>query len=161
MESRNNYRIFITNRIKSRSVVRDNGCIEYRGGECKHPYGLVSITIEGKRKNVPAHRAMYMALNNKLDLPPNIFIRHTCDNTCCVNIDHLEEGTAKDNMMDCIERGRRAKRYNLHTRMRIYDDDTIKAIRQAKGSNKEIAYKYNISRGYVSKIKSMKAKTLV
>lgn len=34
---------------------------------------------------------------------------HTCDNRACVNPDHLYEGTRKQNMADCTERGRHNK----------------------------------------------------
>jgi hypothetical protein len=104
-----------------------------------------------------------MAVYDKFDLPGNIQIRHKCDNMRCVNENHLIEGTSKDNMQDCIERGRRATKYRLHTRKRILDDETVKAIRNEPDSFKQwrIAEKYGISVGYVSKLRSGNAKTLV
>ena len=104
-----------------------------------------------------------MAVNDKFDLPSNIQIRHKCDNTRCVNEKHLEPGTSKDNTQDCIERGRRAKKYRLHTRQCIVSDETIKAIRAEPERLKHwhIAEKYGVSIGYVSKLRNMKAKTLI
>ena len=158
-----NYRIWVKNRILQNSVVRDSGCIEYANGKLKHKYGLISITLDMNRKSVPAHRAMYMAVNDCLDLPSNIHIRHKCDNPCCVNIDHLEPGTPKDNTQDCVERDRRAKKYRLHTRHRTVSDETIRAIRAEHPSMRQklIAEKYGVSIGYVSKILNKKAKTLI
>lgn len=158
-----NYRIYVKNRIDKNSIPGENGCIEYAGGKLKHKYGLISITLDMVRKSVPAHRAMYMAVNNCLDLPSNIHIRHTCDNPCCVNIDHLVRGTPADNMQDCIERRRRTKKYRYHKRVRIFNDDIIKAIRNEPDNIKQfyIAEKYGVSPGYVSKIRNGKAKTLV
>lgn len=153
-----NYRFFIMQRIEKNSVKRDTGCIEYAGGKLKHKYGLVSITFNGKRKSVPAHRAYYMAVNNCLDLPREICIRHKCDNPCCVNIEHLVSGTYSDNMRDCIERGRKAKKYKPHTRVRIHSKAKIEAIRNAVGKYKRIAYDFGVTTGYVSKIKSGKLK---
>lgn len=157
-----NYKTYVSSRILQRSIKRENGCIEYQGN-WKHKYGLISVTIEGKRQSLPAHRAMYMAIHDKFDLPSNIQIRHKCDNTRCVNENHLIEGTAKDNMQDCIERGRKATKYRLHTRKRVLDDETIKAIRNEPYYLKQwhIAEKYDVSIGYVSKLRAWKAKTLI
>lgn len=157
-----NYKIYVSSRILARSVKRDNGCIEYQGN-WKHKYGLISVTIDGKRKGVPAHRAMFMALHDRFDLSFKINIRHKCDNSRCVNIEHLIEGTSQQNTQDCIERGRRAKKYRLHTRQRKLDDETVKAIKRESESLKQwhIAEKYGISLGYVSKLRSGRAKTLV
>ena len=154
-----NYRYSIIERLKAKSIARDNGCIEY--AETKHKYGLVSITLDMIRKSVPAHRAMYMAMNDCLDLPSRVHIRHKCDNPKCVNIEHLIAGTPKDNAGDCIERGRRAKKYKLHTRQCVVSDETVKAIRAASGKIKWIAEEYGVSIGYVSKLRNNKAKTLV
>lgn len=157
-----NYKTYVSSRILSRSIRRDNGCVEYQGN-ARHKYGLISITVDGSHKNIPAHRALWMAANDKFDLPGNVQIRHKCDNPRCVNISHLEPGTAMDNMRDCIDRGRRSKKYALHTRKRIFDDETIKSIKSEPKSIKQwyIAEKYGVSIGYVSKLRSGKAKTLV
>lgn len=161
MRTYDNYANYVISRILSRSAVRDNGCVEYQGN-WKHKYGLISITINGKRQSLPAHRAMYIASNQLFDLSGKIQIRHKCDNQRCVNINHLEPGTSHDNVHDCIERGRRATKYKLHTRHRIVSDDTVRAIRAEPDNIKTcyIATKYNVSVGYVSKLRSGKAKTL-
>lgn len=155
-----NYPTHVIERIKSRTMQTDDGCVEYIGNHT-HKYGLISITINGNRKSVPAHRAMWMAHNKCFDLPRCVIIRHKCDNPRCVNITHLDPGSAKDNMADCISRGRRARRYRLHTRHRVIDDSVIKAIRAATGRVKDIAIAFGVSNGYVSKIRLMKAKTLL
>ena len=157
-----NYRTYVTSRILSRSVKRENGCIEYAGDQkLQHKYGLVSITTDTERKNVPAHRAMWMATNNVFDLPHNVFIRHKCDNPRCVNIKHLVAGTPKQNTQDCIERGRRAKKYKPHTRQRKLTDEQVIDVRDGKEKPSYYCLKYNITSGYVSKLKHRKAKALV
>lgn len=159
-----NYRTYVSSRILSHSVKVDNGCIVYGGDKyLVHEYGLVSITIEGKRKSVPAHRAMWMAINDRFYIPRNIVIRHTCDNPRCVNIEHLVHGTQKDNCDDKFARGRQrtVETYVLHTRKRLFTNDTILAIKSAKGKLKLIAEEFGTTPGYVSKLKNGKAKTLV
>lgn len=86
-----NYKHSVLHRIRSRSVKRDNGCVEYRAGECVHRHGLLSITVDGVRKSVPASRALYMALHECWDLPRSVQVRHKCDTYCCVNEEHLYE----------------------------------------------------------------------
>lgn len=148
-----NYRFSILERLKANSVQRDNGCIEYAAGELSHKYGLVSITLNGHRKSVPAHRAMYMATNDCLDLPSNVYICHKCDNPPCINIDHLVAGSSKDNAQDCITRGRRPKSIKKHTRRRKLLTIEIAAIRSSTDLIRHIAEDYGISTGYVSKIR--------
>lgn len=156
-----NYRQSRLNRLKAASVPQQSGCIEYQGDALRHPYGVFCITQNGKRKNVTASRAMYMMTNDCLGLPRSVIIRHKCDNPRCINIEHLEPGTHKDNSQDKVERGRCAKTHRLHTRHRIHSDDTIRAIKAETGDPKDIAHKYRISLGYVSKLKNGKAKTLI
>lgn len=154
------YKHDILFRVRNHSVKRDDGCIEFRP-ELKHKYGLISITVDGKHKNVPAHRALWMAIHERWDLPRSIVIRHKCDNPRCVNEDHLVEGAHKDNMRDKFERGRNAKKYRLHTRHRHFTDEQIKAIRGSAGKLKVVAEEFGTTTGYVSKLRNMKAKTLV
>lgn len=151
------YRAYLAGRIMRKATAHGN-CLLYGSAELKHAYGLVSVTIDGKRKSVPAHRALYMALNDVLSLPSQTLIRHKCDNPRCVNIDHLEPGSAKDNVQDCIVRNRRAKRYKGHTRQRVHGPATVQAIRAATGKIAWIAAEFGVSSGYVSKLRSGKLK---
>lgn len=156
-----NYPTYVISRILEKSQSNTNGCIEYRPGLLRHKYGLTSITINRIRKSIPVHRAMYMAVNKCFDLPRNQVIRHKCDNPRCVNIDHLEMGTPKDNMRDCIERGRKAKKYKAHTRQRKLTNEQILDIRNGIERPSYYVWKYGISNGYVSKLRSGRAKTLI
>lgn len=57
-----------------------------------------------KGKMVGAHRVSYEMANGPI--PTGLFVLHNCDNHFCVNPAHLRVGTAKENMQDCMERGR-------------------------------------------------------
>lgn len=148
-----NYKVWVANRILARAIKRENGCIEYQGNS-GHKYGLISITIDGNRKSVPAHRALWMAINDRFDLPREVQIRHKCDNTRCVNAHHLIDGTVKQNMQDCIERGRKAKVHKYSQRILVHNEQKVAAIRDATGLLKWIAQEHGVSIGYVSKIKN-------
>lgn len=156
-----NYCISIIQRIKTNSIPNENGCIEYAGGNLKHKYGLVSITLDGKRKSVPAHRAMWMATQNDLTLSCKIYICHKCDNPSCVNLDHLFAGTPKDNSQDMVSKNRYAKKRKLHTRLLKFTNEEILAIKNSTGKLKWIAEEFKTTTSYVSKIKNGKAKTLI
>jgi len=157
-----NYKEYTIHRVISGSV-KNGDCLEYKAGKLKHKYGLISITPDwrGKRKVVPAHRALWMATHDCFDLPSDIVIRHKCDNPSCVNIEHLESGSHTDNAQDAIERGRKAKKHKPHTRQREVDNETVQAIRAATMPLKHIAMTYGVSIGYVSKLRSRKAKPLI
>lgn len=53
-----------------------------------------------------AHRLIYTIVNG--DIPPEMVVRHMCDNRRCCNPSHLEIGTHEDNMRDAKERNRMA-----------------------------------------------------
>lgn len=61
--------------------------------------------IAYKNKTWSMHRFSYTIF--KGEIPTNLVIRHTCNNSDCFNPDHLIVGTQKDNIQDCIKSGRR------------------------------------------------------
>jgi len=62
------------------------------------------------KKRMPIGRYIYM--KNFGEIPEGKVIRHTCDNRACINPEHLLLGTQKDNVRDCVIRGRTAKGEN-------------------------------------------------
>ena len=79
-----------------------NGCWMWISGISK--YGSLSI----KRKKILVHRFSY-ELHHPLSSPivdiPYV-VCHKCDNTRCVNPNHLWLGTQKNNVHDSINKGR-------------------------------------------------------
>jgi hypothetical protein len=59
--------------------------------------------IEGKK--IDAHR-ISLIVKMESNIEKGLQVRHKCDNKFCVNPDHLELGTRKDNMKDMYDRGR-------------------------------------------------------
>lgn len=144
-------------RLYSRSMITDSGCIEWQG--YKMPFGHGQIMLENK-KVTTTHRAAWILEYG--EIPDGLMVRHKCDNPPCVNIEHLELGTAKDNMEDAVNRNRVAREFRLpHT---IISDEQVAEIRdrykvyttpgiRGRQSNKaELAKEYGISEGHLKEI---------
>lgn len=74
------------------------------------------------------HRKVYA---QKLGVPlasiRGVTVRHTCDNTRCINPEHLLLGTRADNNRDRAERGRSAKSVPSRQRLSSADCAAIRA----------------------------------
>lgn len=81
-------------------VAHSDECWEWAGHRLPHGYGLTSF--DGKRTT--AHRALYQAMNGRLD--PSMLVCHHCDNPPCCNPAHLFVGSIGDNMRDMVAKGR-------------------------------------------------------
>lgn len=86
-----------------------NGCWIYLGkpgrGK-KNTYGYVrKLLPNGERKTITANKYIYEFYYGPI--PDNMLLCHTCDVPACVNPDHQFVGTPKDNIQDCINKGRR------------------------------------------------------
>lgn len=91
----------IINRFWSKVDIKNAWeCWEWLGSKNKRGYGYFSI----KRKPLYAHRYSWIIHNDII--PYKNFICHKCDNPSCVNPSHLFSGTPKDNVMDCVKKGR-------------------------------------------------------
>lgn len=93
-----------------------------------------------------AHRVVFRHF--KGDIPKGMVIRHTCDNPSCVNPEHLLMGTQKENVRDCIARGRRGEDRGLNIgnrKLSVEDAKVIIALRNAGHTFESIAQKFGVS----------------
>lgn len=133
--------------------IADSGCWEWMGsrwgycGNIPKAYGVISV--EGK--NYSAHRWIYSYVNNK-QLDKDTYICHRCDNTLCVNPNHLFEGNVQDNIDDRNIKNRQAKG-EKHGGAKLTEQDVIE-IRSNKIDSKVMAEKYNVHRDTIYKIRS-------
>ncbi len=86
-------------------VVRGDGCWTWVGAYADDGYGILSIPRgDGRYRHARAHRLSYFIANGTFN--ESLFVLHSCDNTQCVNPDHLHLGTQADNMREKCQRGR-------------------------------------------------------
>jgi len=85
-------------------------------GECwiwtasKYLNGYGQFRFDGK--NWGAHRMAWLLTNG--EIPDGMLVCHTCDNPSCIRPAHLFIGTQKQNMRDCIDKGRQYRAYKTH-----------------------------------------------
>lgn len=80
-----------------------SNCIEHKQKGDKAGYGRLNF----KGKLYSAHRTVYMRTHNlEPDDIDGMVVMHKCDNPRCINPEHLELGTHKDNTQDMLTKGR-------------------------------------------------------
>lgn len=102
-----------------------------------------------------AHRVAYFL--NVGPIPDGIYVCHKCDNTFCVNPDHLFLGTQKDNMQDMISKGRLYNRFGINNPRAKFTLQEVYDIIQDTREQKTIAHSYGVSQSTISRIKRKKA----
>lgn len=120
---------------------RPDECWEWTAAINSSGYGMIGL---GRRTDgtVHAHRAAFKIYVG--EIPDGLDVCHTCDNRICVNPNHLYTGTRKDNMQDCVKRGRTNKPSGEnHPRARLTVQDVIE-IRASTKSMNELAAQYGV-----------------
>lgn len=113
------------------------------------PYGV--ITIDYKRDYV--HRVSFRYYFG--EIPEGVVVMHKCDNTLCVNPDHLQLGTYKHNMQDAATKGRMTRGESHHAA--VLTEDQVQAIRRmlmAGKSTRVVAFKFRIGLTTVKHIRN-------
>lgn len=124
-----------------RPTVMESCCICHKQ---KGPYNQAGRTTY-KGRMVALHRLIFF---KEFGYWPEVVL-HLCDNQRCINPEHLVGGTQSDNIRDAVEKGRWVR--NFPNKLSA---DTVRAIRSAVGTNKQIAHQFNIDPAHVSRIKN-------
>ncbi len=136
--------------------VDNNGCF-INTSHSIDIHGYPHIWYKGRAHNM--HRVIYIKKFGEIE--KGLVIRHKCDNRRCININHLEVGTRKDNSNDCKIRGRLNTPIGEKRKDCKLTDKQVLEIRKDIRNQNLIAKYYKISQSTVSKIKSMKKRSYV
>ena len=133
--------------ILSRMAINTHNCWVWQGPVHRDGYGKGSLY----NKTKSAHRISFWAFNKGIN--DALLVLHKCHNRLCVNPAHLYQGTHKDNAQDTRLAGRLKCTFKpgIKHPSSVLSDDDVRAIREIKGlSQKEIANKYDVSRGAIN-----------
>lgn len=124
------------------------GCWVWKNGKDKD--GYAKFYFEGKHWRVA--RAVLHVLTG--DLQPHT--RHTCDNPPCCNPDHLLWGTARDNVLDAVSRGRfsfnsRPQHGEQNGRSKLTDEQRAEIVRRRLSGERasDLAREFGVGRARV------------
>ena len=133
-------------RFDSKIQINNSGCWIWEAATDKDGYGYFN---DGTR-NVRPHRYAWEITNGKI--PKGLYVLHKCDNPPCCNPDHLFLGTAKDNIDDCLAKGRFPMGKNHY--MNKLTDQQVTEIRDSYPSKTQtqLAKDYQVSQGLISLI---------
>jgi hypothetical protein len=121
--------------LESKYEVNPNGCWEWKF-PLSNGYGL--LRISGK-KQVGAHRFFYEKFKGKI--PQGKHIDHLCRNAKCVNPDHLEVVSVRQNV----------RRGNL-TKLSVESVGRMRHKRVSGSKLSELSLEFGISMGHISEI---------
>ena len=89
----------------NQKINKQGSCWNWTGSINNKGYGTFGLSF-GWREYTQTYAHRYSYTINKGLIPKGLCVIHKCDNTKCVNPDHLFLGTMKDNTQDMISKGR-------------------------------------------------------
>jgi hypothetical protein len=131
--------------------VDDNGCFNCIS-HAKINGGYHRIKINYKHEMV--HRYVFEQCFGFI--PEDLIVRHKCDNPSCINPEHLELGTPKDNMEDKSKRGRCNAPYGVRNKASKLNDLKVLEIKSLIDDGltlKDIAERYDVSLTTIWRVK--------
>lgn len=91
------YLLMVKERMDDNFTITDNNCWEWNGGRTSFGYGKISLKQKSFNKSMTAHRVYWELINGPI--PKGLVINHKCSNPPCINPDHLETMTGKENTL--------------------------------------------------------------
>lgn len=114
-------------------------CTSHKNRRKKYPQ------MNKNGKVVAIHRVIW-ELNNGM-IPTGYYICHKCDNTMCINPDHLFLGTPQQNAQDAVGKGRMGPH-----KLSKLDVETIIKLRAEGISQRAVAEMFGVDQSMISHI---------
>ncbi len=131
-------------RFESR-VNKSGDCWIWTGAKTWTGYGVLGV--KGRKAMVLAHRLSWM-LHRGETIGRN-YVLHRCDNPKCVNPDHLFLGTARDNRLDCLAKGRSRLGGCITPKLSAAD---VCRIKESPESSSALARYFGVNRETIRKV---------
>jgi HNH endonuclease len=122
----------------------DTACWMWQGGDQGEGYGRMSVN----RRNVPAHRAYYEQVHGPI--PDGLTIDHLCKVPGCVNPDHMEPVTFRENRRRSVQTILTAEQVRT---IKAELAPHIEAGRVPDGLYATIAARYGVAKGTIRSIR--------
>ena len=115
------------------------------------PNGYAIKKVNGR--NIMHHRFEYCK-HHSIDPATikHLVVRHACNNRACINPEHLQLGTQKDNMLDKVRDGRQP-RGELSSSAKLTLQDVIE-IKASTATCKVLAAKFKVSATAISRVRT-------
>ncbi len=117
---------------------------------CKEPQGYHPVSFKGYRTRT--HRLAYMLTRG--EIPKGFIVRHSCDNKSCINPDHLQLGTKKDNTQDMMKRDRCNRWKERNGKRSKLSHKEVEVIFLSSESSYLLSKKYNVTDVQIRRIKN-------
>ena len=127
-------------------------CWEWKGAKFATGYGLFSLR-RGNRKCFLAHRVSWMIAAGQ-EVPEKHMICHSCDKKLCVNPSHLYAGTAYQNNMDTVNRGRGNRKQGQKCSWSKLTTKNVLYILSSTEKQTALAKRFKVNPATISQIKA-------
>jgi hypothetical protein len=127
----------------------DKGCWRWTGGSDIKKYGIFFFN----GKTAFAHRVALLIYEKIKQLTPGLQVRHSCNETSCVNPEHLSEGTREQNAADKVSHGTSLRGTRCH--FAKLDWQKVSEIRRKASEGikrKKLSEDYGVSPGTIGSI---------
>lgn len=113
--------------------------------------GAKYVVLNREGKMTRLHREVYKLFNKPI--PDGLFVCHTCDNTICINPDHLFVGTAKNNFDDMISKNRQKLSHHIPDKL---STKKVLKIRESELPAKKLSILFGVSKQMIYDIQQGK-----
>lgn len=121
-------------------VQQTDSCWLWMAGKFPSGYGVF--------RHERAHRFSYRLFRG--EIPSGMIVMHKCDVRSCVNPDHLEAATQKDNIRDAMQKGR--FKHNPHAKLTPQQCDEIVRSVRAGANTLQLAQQYGVHRTRIQQL---------
>lgn len=136
-----------------RKVNKTETCWLWTGNKRPNGYGSIQEGGKGSR-TISAHRLSYQM--HKGEIPDGMVVMHSCDNSVCVNPQHLSLGTYKENTHDMITKGRKriVAPKGIGNGKAKLNDSLVGYIRQSDKNTASIARELSLSANCIRDVRT-------